>query len=176
MAKSEDDHVIVAFFENESAARAATHALKKWDKANQDIKLGAIGRISREGDQVKTQVGRKTGQGAKVGAVIGIAAAVLSGGASLVGGALSGGVLGGVAGAFFKRSVNLSKDDIEQMGTELENGRVALVMACDEAELEATRTELSGLGGRVQNYLVPAQVLDEAAQALEETEANNESG
>ena len=89
---------IIAIFSSEDAAKQAAKDLQDWDKANDDIKLGAIGTMTKKGDKVKTHVGRKTGSGAKVGAVMGVTAAVLSGGITLVPGVVGGAVGGGARG------------------------------------------------------------------------------
>jgi len=38
-----DDRVVLAFFKDETAADDAVESLKAWDKADDDIKLNAIG-------------------------------------------------------------------------------------------------------------------------------------
>jgi hypothetical protein len=47
MAENKNQHVVVAFFDSEPAAEAAVEALKRWDKAGDEIKLGAIGTITK---------------------------------------------------------------------------------------------------------------------------------
>jgi outer membrane lipoprotein SlyB len=167
MSKDKNDHVVIALFASEEAADAAVSALKSWDAANKDIKLGAVGTITKEGDKVKTNVGRKTGKGAKVGAVLFVASAVLTGGGTLVASAASGAVVGGVAGTFFNKSTNLTKEEFQKLGAKLGPGNVAVVVTCDESEVEATRAQLVDAGGQVQSYAVPAEALDEASQAVE---------
>jgi len=170
MSKNKNDHVVVALFASQEVADQVVAALKEWDKASDDIKLGSIGTISKEGDKVKTNVGRKTGKGAKVGAVLFVASAVLTGGGTLVASAASGAVVGGAAGTFFKKSTNLTKEEIQQLGPKLDEGQVAVIVTCDEDEMEATRAQLVDAGGQVQSYEVPAEALDEVAQAVEATQ------
>ena len=167
MSENLNEWVIVATFGDESAADQAVKALKSWDKASDEIKLGAVGTIYKKDDKIKTHVGRKTGKGAKVGAAVGVIAAVLSGGITLVGGVISGGVLGSVAGAFFKKSLHLTTGEIEAIGAELDAGRVAVVVTCDEDEAEPTRAQLTAAGGSVKTYLVPPELLSETAAAME---------
>ena len=66
--------------------------MKGWDKANADIKVGAIGVLVKDKDgKIKThKLGKRdTVTGAGVGVVLGIIAAILSGGiALLLGGSL----------------------------------------------------------------------------------------
>jgi uncharacterized membrane protein len=157
--------VVIAIFSDEDAAKKASKALQDWDKANDDIKLGAIGTISKKGDDVKTSVGRKTGKGAKVGATVGVVAAVLSGGITLIPGLVYGAAGGGVLGTFFKKSLNLTKEEIEELGKKLDSGKVALVVTLSENEVEPTSKQLADLGGEVQSYEVPSEALDEVVAA-----------
>ena len=142
MSDNKNEHAVVALFDNLAAANAAIASLEAWDKATDSVKLGNIGTISKDGDKIKTNAGRKGGKGAKAGAIVGIIAGVLSGGVTLIGGALMGAVGGGVLGSFFKKSVGLTKEEIDQLGVELDAGKVAVVVACDDNEVEATSEEL----------------------------------
>lgn len=169
MSKDKNDHVVIAIYGNDIVANQAIDFVKDWDLANDDVKLGAIGTIKMDGDKVKTKTGRKTGKGAKVGAVLFMASAVLTGGATLAASAATGAVAGGAVGSFFKKSINLTKEDIEALGPKLEHGEVAVVVACDEDEVEATTRMLIDSGGQVQSFAVPAEALDEVAQAVPET-------
>lgn len=174
MAENQNDQVVIAFYPSEDAAQQAADALKHWDKANDDVKLGAIGIITKEGDKVKTQVPHKTGKGMAVGAVVGVIAGALTGGLTVVGGLVGGGVLGGIAGRFMKRSVGLTEEDVQQIGAELDAGKAALVVACDDFEVDPTMAELAAAGGTVQRYSVASDAIAETAAAMavvEETPA-----
>ena len=84
------------------------NAIKQWDKASKEIKLGAIGVLVRDDKgKIKThKLGkRKTGTSA---VLFGLAAA-LTGGASL----LAGAVFGGIVGSFFRKGLGMSKDGRE---------------------------------------------------------------
>jgi len=166
MASNKNENVIVAFFDNSAAADSAIASLQNWDKANDEIQLGAIGTMTKEKGKVKTHVGRKTGAGAKVGTIIGVTAAILSGGVTLLGGVAVGAAAGGAVGAFMKKSTGLTKEDIEQIGNELDGGKVAVVVACDEEEIAPTRDQLISSGGKVRNYTVPQEAFTDAAQAV----------
>ena len=98
MAENKNDHLVVAYFDSKDQAEQAADSLKSWDKASEDIKLGALAVVSKneKGKVETTKLGpRNTGKGAKVGVIAGVAAGVLTGGLSILGGALLGGVLGG---------------------------------------------------------------------------------
>ena len=110
--------LVLAFFDNEAAADAAVEALKQWDKATKEIKLGAIGVLVKDDKgKIKThKLGkRKTG----TGAVLFGLAAILTGGASL----LAGVVFGGIVGSFFRKGLGMSKDDLARIDGELDGGR-----------------------------------------------------
>jgi uncharacterized membrane protein len=166
MADNANEHVVIAIFTDQSAAERAIDSLKSWDHVNLDVKLGAIGTVIKDGDKVRTQVGRKTGKGAGVGAILGVIAAVLSGGVTLLGGVFSGAALGGVIGAFMKQSVQLNEDEIQALGRELEEGKVAVVVLCDADEIEPVTAHLTRSGGLVRTYDVPTKAVAETSDAL----------
>ena len=162
MAENKNNNVVVAFFKDEATAQAAVEALKTWDKADDDVKLGAIGTIVKEGDKVKTHVPHKIGKGATVGAVVGIVAGALTGGIGLLGGVVAGGALGGVTGSFLKQDVNLDKTEIDRIGEQLDAGSMAVVVACDDYEVDPTREHLKSSGGDVWEYVVSKEAMKAA--------------
>jgi hypothetical protein len=167
----ENENVVIGFFANKEAADDAIDGLKQWDKANDHIKFGAIGTITKDGDKVKTHVGRKTGKGALIGAGVGVIAAVLTGGASIIGTT----VLGGALGAFFKKSSHLTKDEIAQIGTELDSGKVAVLVPCDDWEIDSAEEFLKASHGTVRTYKVPTEALEAAAPAVSDDVASDDS-
>jgi hypothetical protein len=162
---NKNEHVVIAFFPSQAAADQAQAALKQWDDADDEIKLGAVGILSMEKGKIKAHVGRKTGKGAGVGAALGVIVGILSGGIGLIGGAIAGSVTGGAVGAFMKDSLHMSKEEIEALGSELEGGKVALVVTCDDYEVGPTQNQLNSLGGAVRDFVVPAAALAEAVVA-----------
>ena len=168
MSENKNENVVIAFFASEEAAATTVDYLKTWDKANDDIKLGAVGiMIATPDGKIKTHVGRKGGKGAKVGAVVGMVAGVFSGGLTVIGGLVGGSVLGGVTGAFFKKSTHLTEDEMNKIAEELKRGKAAVVVTCDDHEVAATQDHLAMSGGTVWTYQVPAEALDEAAAAAD---------
>jgi uncharacterized membrane protein len=163
--KDKNEHVVIAVFPSKAEAESAEAGVKSWDGANDAVKLGAIGTIINENGKIKTHVPHKTGKGAGVGATVGIIAGVLSGGLTLLAGAAAGAVGGGALGAFMKQSLHLTKEEIAALGTELEGGKAALVVTCDEDEVGPTQEWLAGAGGAVRGYAVPAAALEEAVDA-----------
>src|SRR5512136_1925539 len=160
MAKQQ---LVLAFFENEAAADAAVDALKQWDKASKEIKLGAIGvLVQDEKGKIKThKLGkRKTGAGAVLGAL----AAVLTGGISVLGGA----VVGGILGAFFHKGLGLSKDDLARINGELDGGKAAVSILAAPDEAAAVSAKLAELGGKPESHEVSEEVVQEAEAAAAE--------
>ena len=166
MADDKNEHVVIAVFADQTVAEQAVDALKTWDKASSEIKLGAIGTIAKEGDKVRTHTGRKTGKGASVGAILGVIAAVLSGGVTLVGGVVGGAALGGVVGAFMKQSLGLTEEEIQELGRKLDEGKVAVVVTCDAIEIEPVTAQLIRKGGQVNSYDIPKEVVAATSEAL----------
>jgi hypothetical protein len=167
MAKQKDDHVVIALVKDQDTAKAAEKSLKQWDKSDKDVKLGNIGWIYKKGDKVKTHMAHDEGKGAETGAAVGLIAGVLSGGLTVVAGAVGGGALGGVGGAFFKQSTDLTKDQIQQIGQSLAGGQVALVVTCDADEVKALSAELTNIGATVKDYAVKGGALTDAAKAMD---------
>jgi uncharacterized membrane protein len=169
MADNKNDHLVVAYFDTKAQAEQAADSLKNWDKANDDIKLGAIAVVSKnEQGKVETDnLGpRNTSKGATIGVIAGAAAGLLSGGLTVVGGALLGGILGGGVGALTKQGIGLSQEDLDRMQAELDAGHAALLAMADEDEVADTTAELTRLGGRAQSSPVAPEAVAQAEQAL----------
>lgn len=169
MAENKNDHLVVAYFDTKAQAEQAAESLKNWDKANEDIKLGAMAVVSKneQGKVENTDLGpRNTGKGAAIGVIAGAAAGLLSGGLTVVGGALLGGILGGGAGALNKQGIGLSQEDLDRMSSELDAGHAALLAMADEEEVADTTAELTRLGGRAQASPVAPEAVAQAEQVL----------
>lgn len=154
--------LVLAFFENEAAADQAVDAVKKWDKASKDIKLGAIGILVKDDKgKIKThKLGkRKTGTGAVIFAL----------GAALTGGALlAGAVFGGILGSFFRKGLGISKDDLARIGGELDGGKAAVCILAAPDEAAAVSAKLAELGGTPESHELSEEVVQEAETAAPE--------
>ena len=143
--------------------------MKGWDKANADIKVGAIGVLVKDKDgKIKThKLGKRdTVTGAGVGVVLGIIAAILSGGiALLLGGVIEGAVLGGIVGTFIHKGLGLSQDDLKRIGDHLDTGSAAVGVMVEKEEVSATSDELTKLGGKIEIHIVSAEALQDATKA-----------
>jgi len=159
MAKKQ---LVLAFFANEAAADEAVKAMKGWDKASKEVKLGAIGVLVKDDKgKIKTHKmgARKTGTGA---VVFGLAA-VLTGGASVVGSA----VVGGIFGSLFHKGLGMSKDDQAKINSELDGGKAAVGILAAADEAAGVSAKLAELGGKAETYEVTDEAVEEATKAAE---------
>jgi uncharacterized membrane protein len=164
------EQAVIASFDSAEDAEQAAHDLQGWDKANDDIKLGAIGLITRDPQgeiKTKNMSSRKTGKGAKVGMGLGVIAAVFSGGLTLIPSALGGALAGGAAGSLFRKGLGMSEQELEELRSELEGGRAALLVMCDESDVQPTSEYLTAAGGRPRAHAVDAAELEDAAKQAE---------
>ena len=166
-------NLIVAYFPNPVAADTAAGKLKLWDKDRKDIKLGGMGIITMEDGELKThKVGaHAAGTGAKWGTILGaaggLAAGVLTGGIGLIPGAIAGLGLGAGTGALFHKRVGLTDEDKARLTKHFEDGGAALAVMADDFEVEPTKAEIYELGGEVENFTIPEEVMNEVADAHE---------
>ncbi len=166
-----NEQVIVAFFATGDAADAAGQSLMRWDKANEDIKLGALARLtlSEKGEVESKRFSQsKTQRDALIGGAVGLVAGVLTGGLSLLGGALIGGGLGAGYGAATKGSLGLSEDALANIKEQLGAGRAALVVLCDEYEVAPTLEQLRQAGGDPHSFGVSIEVLHAIHEGTQE--------
>ncbi|MGD9894846.1 MAG: DUF1269 domain-containing protein [Dehalococcoidia bacterium] len=174
---ADNTQLVLAYFDSEAAADQAADAVKSWDKARDDIKLGNIGVLVKGDDgKVKEQkLGpRDTGKGVGIGLALGVLAAIPTGGLSLLGGAILGGGAGAAIGSFFKKG--LSKDEVERIGAELDAGHAAVgVMADPGEEADGVMAKLTELGGKAEAIEVSTDALPQAAAAVAGAAAAAES-
>ncbi len=163
MAKKQ---LVLAFFDREAIADGAVNELKNWDKADKDIKLGAIGVLVKD-DKGKIKQYKLGSRRWGIGAVLGVIAGVLSGGLTILGGA----VIGGVIGAFFHKGLGLSKDDLARIDKQLDGGKAAVGVLVTDAEAAGVSAKLKELGGVPETHEVSEEAVEQAATAVAETPA-----
>jgi len=172
MSTNKNETLVMAVFESKDMAAKAVPALKDWDKEQKDIELGAISVLTKnEKGKIETNnySSRQTGKGAKIGVIVGVITAVLSGGVTLLGSVIGGAVLGGLGGSLSKQGLGLTEDDLRTLAAELSAGHAALLVMCDDAEVEPTMAELTRLGGKTQGKPVSDAALQQAEQELSTT-------
>ena len=162
-----NERLVIGYFATMEKAEAATKAIKDWDVSNEAVKLGAVGIMSKENGKVKTRdTGRKTGKGAVIGLGLGALAGVLTGGISLIGGLLVGSALGGGAGSLFKKSLGLAPEDLAVIEQNLDAGKVAVVVMCDDYEVDGVVADLKHNDGEVVTFAMSSADLPATAEAV----------
>lgn len=170
---NKNNQLVVSYFENRGMADEAAEGLKKWDKANSDVKLGAVAVLSLDeyGTLKADEIGqRDTGKGALWGAAIGTAVGVLTGGIGIIPGLILGTAAGGGAGALNHKSLGMTDEDRAKMVDQLRRGGAALAVMADDFEVAAVEAEMARLGGKSEHYRIPDVTAEElrlaaAAQA-----------
>jgi uncharacterized membrane protein len=161
------ERAVTAYFDSAAQAEQAAQDLMRWDQAA-DVKLGAIGVLAKDAAgklATKNLSARNTGKGAKVGLGLGALAAVLSGGLTLIPTAIGGAAGGGLVGALSKKGLGLPDDDLQQLGDQLDGGHAALLVLCDDPDVEAIAAQLAASGGAARRpAAVSPEALQEAAQ------------
>lgn len=171
MAK-QNKQLIIALYENEASAQQAAEDLKAWDKANDDVKAGAVGVLVTDGKGgIKQDLTgpRAGGKGAAIGAILGLIAAVPTGGLSLLGGILGGGLGGGIIGSFFHKHLGMSEDERDRLAQEIAGGCAAVGVLAEADEAGAFTAKLIALGGKPQSYEVSDEAAEQATAAAAAT-------
>ncbi len=180
-------NLIVAYYPSVDAADSAAQQLKHWDKEEKHIKLGGMGIISLEDGKLKThKVGaRAAGTGAKWGTILGatgglatgimVATGVLTGGLGLIPGAIIGALAGTGAGALFHKKIGMDDADRQRIHDHLAGGGAALAVMADDDEVQPTKVEIASLGGDVEHFVIPEDVMvemEETRQAVEDVQTS----
>jgi uncharacterized membrane protein len=159
-----DKHVIIALYPDEAAADTAVEGLKTWDKANDQVKLDAIGvLVLDEKGQVKTEkMGRRSwGKGAGIGVVLGLLTPV---------GLVAGVVGGGLIGALHHKGLGLSEQDRDRITGELKKGKAAVGVLADPRQEEAILAKMKEFGGETEVHYVPEAAMEEAETEMAKTQ------
>lgn len=159
-----DKQVIIALYPNEAAADSAVEGLKTWDKANDQVKLNAIGVLALDDrGQVKTEkMGRRSwGKGAGIGLVLGLLTPV---------GLVVGAVGGGLIGALHHKGLGLSEQDRDRIAGELRNGKAAVGVLAEPGEVEAILQKMKEFGGEPEVHYVPEAAMEEAESEVAKTQ------
>jgi len=159
-----DKQVIIALYPNEAAADSAVEGLKTWDKANDQVKLTAIGVLALdEKGQVKTEKmgGRSWGKGAGIGLVLGLLTPV---------GMVVGAVGGGLIGALHHKGLGLSEQDRERIAGELKDGKAAVGVLAEPKDSEAIMQKMKEFGGEPEVHYVPEAAMQEAENEVAKTQ------
>ncbi|MFN2134617.1 MAG: DUF4332 domain-containing protein [Candidatus Promineifilaceae bacterium] len=155
---NDNNNLIVAYFDSESAARDAAEQLMAWDKEKEELDLGAVGIITLDAHQEKVvvkEVGdRNTGKGALWGTAIGAGLGILTGGIALIPGLIAGAALGAGVGALDHKALGMDDEDAAKMAAQLRAGGAAVGVMCDDFEMDLALDKLVELGGTTSNFVL----------------------
>ncbi len=152
--------VVLATFDNESAADSAVQSIKDWDKTNDMVKVNAMGVLvlDEHGDVKTHKMGRRSaGKGAGIGVVLAMLTPV---------GFAAGVVGGGLLGALHHKGLGITEDDRDRIATELENGKAAVGVLANVDQGPAIAMKMQELGGKPEVHGVTDAALDEAATEM----------
>lgn len=179
MAENNNDKLVVAYYVNSAAARAAAEDLKKWDHDNDDVKLGAIGIITLDEHSGEVQVEeigqRNTKKGALWGTAIGAGLGILTAGIALIPGMIVGAALGAGAGALDHKNLGMTDEDVHDLAAHLKHGGAALGVMCDDFEVEVTKTKMLAEGGQAAGYDVEVAAAETLAMMAAGQKAASEA-
>jgi len=160
-----DKTVVLAFFKDEAEADDAVESLKAWDKADDNIKLDAIGVLALdEKGKIKThKLGKRSvGKGAGIGLVLAVIAPP-----TLLAGVIGGGLLG----AFHHKGLGLKAADRDRIASQLTGGQAAVGVLVVPAMAIDVSAKLSELGGTAEVHEVTEEAVAEVETAVPAVEA-----
>ena len=149
MSEVQQVHLVVAYFDDEDAAKEALEALKEAHKEDDlPIDGAAVVRRDDEGKVHLKEVGdTHAKKGAGVGALIGGAVGVLFGPLGVIGGGAIGAYYGSIVAATVDEGI--PNEALEEIATLLPVGGSALVALTTEADAKTVEEKLAALGGQV---------------------------
>ena len=158
-----DQQLVLGIFADEGAADLAVKWLKDWDKATEEIKLGAIGIlvIDEFGKLKERKLGARSG---KTGAGIGLVLAVVAP-PTLLAGIVGGGVLG----HFHHKGLGLTDGDRDRIAGELRGGKAAVGVLAKGDDAAAVSAQLTDLGGTVEVHEATEEAVEAVAAAVGDT-------
>ena len=161
-----DKQVVLATFPDEAATDAAVASLKSWDKANDDIKLNAIGVLvlDKKGKVKTHKLGRRSvGKGAGIGVILAVFVPP-----SLLAGAIGGGVLG----ALHRKGLGLEgKEARDRLAAELADGKAAVGVLVAGDKAQEVSGKLTELGGQTEVHTVSDEDVAQADEVAAEMAA-----
>jgi len=181
MSEIQHIHLVVAYFEDEDAAREALAALKEAHKKD-DLPLDGAAVVHREAEDkldLKEVGDTHAKRGAGVGALIGGALGALFGPLGVIGGGAIGAYYGSIVAATVDEGI--PNEALAEIGAMLPVDGSALVALTTESDAHIIEEELASLGGQVvtnggekAQVVIPDDV--ESPEALEDEDAAGDEG
>lgn len=157
---NKNKELVLSLYSDLMLARQAQKSLDVWDKAEDSIKLGSMAVIYK-GPDGKLHWERSGVKDWKKSALVGgIAGLIFAPGVLVLAG------LGAAFGAIDTKRIGVPKEDIEQIGSQLDQGKAALAVLCDDYEIPPLTAEMTRLGGKVTHYEVPNEVVSQSEKVV----------
>ncbi|HKT38722.1 MAG TPA: DUF1269 domain-containing protein [Ktedonobacterales bacterium] len=157
---NKNKELVLGLYSDLIVARQAQKSLDVWDKAEESIKLGSMAVIYKGSDS-KLHWERSGVKDWKKSALVGgIAGLIFAPGVLVLAG------LGAAFGAIDTKRIGVPKEDIEQIGAQLDQGKAALAVLCDDYEILPLTAEMTRLGGKVTHYAVPNEVVSQSEKVV----------
>lgn len=154
-----NNRVVIAIFDDQNSAEKAMDELKTWTQKSSNIKLGAVGTLGQDGDEMTTKLPRQIVKGVFLGLVVGLIVGVLISSLNMIIAAVVGAFVGGLLGAYFKKSTTMNQDEKNQVYNELSDGKVAVMATVSDYQMQNTKEKLDSLGGKLFTFTPPADML-----------------
>lgn len=150
--------VVLAIFDDEPAADTAVATLKEWDKADDRVKLSAIGVLALD-DNGEVKVHKMGSRNILKGGGIGLVLALLVPPVGVAAGVAGGGLLG----ALRHKGLGLSEKDKERISAKLFDGKAAVGVLATADQAQDIAAKLVELGGEPEVHAVSDAALKHAA-------------
>jgi hypothetical protein len=149
--------VVLSIFNDEAAAEAAVKSLKEWDKADDRVKLSAIGVLALD-DNGQVKVHKMGSRSVLKGGGIGLVLALLVPPVGVTAGIVGGGLLG----VLHKKGLGLTEKDKERINGKLFDGKAAVGVLAKPQEAPLIAEKMTELGGEPEVHAVSDAALEQA--------------
>lgn len=159
---NKNNELVVSIFNNVESARKAQKGMEEWDKSQPNIHIGTSA-VLYKGPDGKIKYDRSGVFDWKREATANVLIMTIMGANPLQG------VLGRVSGLLASWSKSIDTSNIKHLSSQLDQGKAALIVLCDEYEVQPVSQQLTSLGGSpVPGYSVPASTTTQVENAVQQ--------
>ena len=156
-----NNQLVVSVFDNIMKAKQAQKDIELWDEAQAAVKLGGSAIIYKDTVDGKIKHEQSAKFDWKKGALIGLLLVPLTGGLLLP-------VFGAAAGLATTWLKGIKREDIDKIASQVNAGKAALAVLCDEYEMPMVSAELTRLGGTtITGYKIPDKTAVDVQNAVQ---------
>jgi Protein of unknown function (DUF1269). len=164
-----NNELVVSLFNDISQARQAQKGIEAWDQSQPNIHLGTSA-ILYKGPDGKVKYDRSGNFDWKREATANILVLTMMGAKPLHN------VFNMLSGVLSSWSKSINSSNIAKLSAQLDQGKAALVVLCDDYEIQPVSQQLTNLGGSTTiGYSVPASTAAQVEDAVQQS-ANQQGG